>query len=61
MPHEGKKLVILMGVMADKDVEDMLELLSPIAEAVVTLVSSERVIDWFRLRLTRSSTGMEAP
>ena len=33
----GKKLVILMGVLADKDVEDMLELLSPIAEAVVTV------------------------
>ena len=33
----GKKLVILMGVMVDKDVEDMLNLLSPIAEAVVTV------------------------
>lgn len=33
----GKKLVILMGVMADKDVEDMLKLLAPIAEAVVAV------------------------
>ena len=42
----GKKLVILMGVMADKDVEDMLELLSPIAEAVVTVrPGSPRAMD----------------
>lgn len=33
----GKKLIILMGVMADKDVEEMLTLLTPIAEAVVTV------------------------
>ena len=42
----GEKLVILMGVMADKDVEDMLELLSPIAEAVVTVrPDSPRAMD----------------
>ena len=33
----GKKLTILMGVMADKDVEDMLKLLAPIAGQVFTV------------------------
>lgn len=33
----GQKLILLMGVMADKDVEEMLALLTPIAEAVVTV------------------------
>lgn len=33
----GQKLIILMGVMADKDVEEMLALLAPIAEVVVTV------------------------
>jgi len=33
----GKKLTILMGVMADKDVKDMLKLLAPIAGQVFTV------------------------
>lgn len=33
----GRKLIILMGVMADKDVEEMLRLVTPIAQAVVTV------------------------
>lgn len=33
----GRKLTILMGVMADKDVEDMLKLLAPIAGQVFTV------------------------
>lgn len=33
----GKKITILMGVMADKDVEDMLKLLAPIAGQVFTV------------------------
>ncbi len=57
----GRKFVFLLGIMADKDVEQMLGLLTPLAEQVVTVrPDSPRALDAQVLRDMLAGRGISA-
>lgn len=57
----GRKFIFLLGIMADKDVEQMLDLLTPLAEQVVTVrPDSPRALDAQVLRELLAARGIPA-
>lgn len=57
----GRRLVFLVGILADKDVGEMLDLLAPLAERVLTLrPDSPRAVDPAELCAALAERGVEA-
>lgn len=57
----GRRLTFLLGIMADKDAEKMLDLLAPLAERVFILrPDSPRAMDPAALRALLEARGVEA-
>ncbi|MCI8330134.1 MAG: bifunctional folylpolyglutamate synthase/dihydrofolate synthase [Oscillibacter sp.] len=57
----GRRLVFLMGILADKDVGEMLDLLAPLAKQVLTLrPDSPRAMDPAALCAALAERGVEA-
>lgn len=57
----GRKFIFLLGIMADKDVEQMLDLLTPLAEQAVTVrPDSPRALDAPVLRDMLAARGIPA-